>query len=83
MGELAITNNIGQYDIALTIDGKKYSVPMGGGKINVTLSPGSHGFSVERNQSWSFHCGLANNCTVQINVGQTTQLSIDRSNYGN
>ncbi len=82
MGELAITNNIGQYDIAFTVDGKKYEIPMGGGKISIYLSPGGHGFSVAKNQSWSFRCPLANNCTVEIVAGQTTQLSIDRSNYG-
>lgn len=82
MGGLLVTNNIGQYDINFGIDAKNYAIPMGGGKLSVYLSPGTHNFSVARNQNWSFSCSKANNCTVEIAVGQITQLSIDRSNYG-
>lgn len=83
MGALLVTNNVGQYDIHFTIDAKNYLAPMGGGILIIYLSPGSHRFSVERNQNWSFKCERANNCIVGIVAGQLTQLSIDRSNYGN
>jgi hypothetical protein len=82
MGALLVTNKVGQYDINFTIDAKNYLAPMGGGTLMIYLSPGSHHFSVERNQSWSFKCERANNCIVEIVAGQVTQLSIDRSNYG-
>ncbi len=82
MGELLVTNNVGQYDITFIVDTKTYRIPMGGGTLTVYLSPGNHAFSVGRNQSWNFKCDKANNCTVDIVAGQVTQLSIDRSNYG-
>jgi len=83
MGVLEITNNIGQYVIAFTIAGQTYNIPAAGGKQIIYLSPGTHGFSVGKNSSWTFKCGMANNCTIDIAAGQVFQLSIDRSNYGN
>jgi hypothetical protein len=83
MGELLVTNNVGQYDISFAVDAKTYTIPMGGGKLTVYLAPGNHHFAAARNQAWSFDCSKANNCTVEIVAGQITQLSIDRSNYGN
>lgn len=83
MGELDVTNNVGQYVVAFTIEGQVYSIPAAGGKVVIYLTPGVHSFSVGKNSSWAFKCGLANNCNVTIVAGQVFQLSIDRSNYGN
>ena len=80
---LEVTNNIGQYVIEFTIDGKVYSIPVAGGKQIIYLPPGVHGFSVGKNSNWTFKCGLADNCNVTIVLGKVFQLSIDRSNYGN
>ena len=83
MGVLEVTNNIGQYVIAFSIGGQIYNIPAAGGKQVIYLQPGVHSFSVGKNSAFTFKCGMADNCTVNISAGQVFQLSIDRSNYGN